>query len=224
MALDGATLIQKLRSELQDVDMDRWSLSELADALNQAADEVAIQRHDLFARTVEHKLQAGPRQTLPEGCFRLVEAIGNTGGGPISLVESRRELDVSAPGWMTAPGRERIRHYIYDLRDPTHFFVWPPADGVKASLDLVVVAYPQRIAADGTGAIDLADVYESALLKGGIWKAYAKDAEYAGNAQIMQLAYSAFASTLTGDIRASVVSSPNGTGVGNKADISASTR
>lgn len=224
MALQGAALIPKLRTELQDVDMDRWSMAELADALNQSADEIAIQRHDLFSRTVEYKLQPGARQALPEGCFRLVEAIGNTGGGPISLVESRRELDISAPGWMTAPGRERIRQYVYDLRDPLHFFVWPPADGVKASLDLVVVAYPQRLAADGAGAIDLADVYESALLKGGIWKAYAKDAEYAGNAQIMQLAYSAFASTLTGDIRASVVSSPNGTGVGNKADISASTR
>ena len=224
MALQGATLIPKLRIELQDVDMTRWGMSELSDALNQAADEIAIQRHDLFARTVTHQLQAGARQHLPADCFRLIEAIGNTDGQPVSLVETRRELDISAPGWMTSPGKSRIRQYVYDLRDPLNFFVWPPADDLNARLDLVVVAYPTRIDQSGSGSIDLPDVYEAALLKGGVWKAYAKDAEYAGNVQIMQSAYAAFAATLTGDIRASTVSSPNGTGVGNKADISASTR
>ena len=217
--IDGPTLLRKLRIELQDVTGKRWP--DAADCLNRAADEIAIHRSDLFANTVTHDLQQGARQALPEGALRLVEAICNQDGTPVTLCESRREMDMAAPGWMKSAPRGQVRQYLYDLREPTAFYVWPPAlAGIK--LDMIVTRRPAHLGADGAGSIDLDPIYEGALLKGGVWQAMSRDAEYAENAAVVQAAYATFAATLTGDIRTSLIASPKTTGTANKDEIRAS--
>ncbi|ARU06139.1 hypothetical protein CCO03_16975 [Comamonas serinivorans] len=216
--IDGTELLAKLRIELQDPDGTRWP--DAADCLNRAAAEITVHRSDLFSSTVTHALIAGARQTLPDSAFRLVEVICNEDGAPVTLCESRREMDMAAPGWMKSAPRAQVRQYMYDLREPAVFYVYPPAQG-GIKLDMIVTRRPALLAADGTGAIDIDPIFEGALLKGGVWQAMSRDAEYAENAAVVNAAYAAFAATLTGDIRTSLLQSPKARGTADKAEIRA---
>lgn len=216
MPIAAQSLIRRCVETLQDPTSVRWPISELVRYLNDGQREVVLYRPDSMVTSAPRPLTAGTRQTLPNGS-KLIEVVRNTGGTKRAVRMVNREiLDAQTPGWHNLTGSTDILHYMYDPRDPTVFYVYPPA-ATGASVEIVYAAYPTDIAepADGAlytavaGNISLPDIYGNVIQDYILYRAYSKDSEYAGNAQRAQAHYAAFANALGIEIKATVAVAPN---------------
>lgn len=216
MPIAAQSLIRRCVETLQDPTSVRWPISELVRYLNDGQREVVLYRPDSMVTSAPRPLTVGTRQTLPNGS-KLIEVVRNTGGTKRAVRMVNREiLDAQTPGWHNLTGSTDILHYMYDPRDPTVFYVYPPA-ATGASVEIVYAAYPGDIVepADGAlytavaGNISLPDIYGNVIQDYILYRAYSKDSEYAGNAQRAQAHYAAFANALGIEIKATVAVAPN---------------
>lgn len=216
MPIAAQSVIRRAVETLQDPTSVRWPISELVRYLNDGQREVVLYRPDSMVTSAARSLTVGTRQTLPNGS-KLIEVVRNTGGTRRAVRMVNREiLDAQTPGWHNLTGTTDILHYMYDPRDPTVFYVYPPA-ATGASVDIVFAAYPTDIVepADGalftavSGNIALPDIYGNVIQDYILYRAYTKDSEYAGNAQRAQAHYAAFANALGIEIKATVAVAPN---------------
>lgn len=216
MPIAAQSLIRRCVETLQDPTSVRWPISELVRYLNDGQREVVLYRPDSMVTSTSRSLATGTRQTLPNGS-KLIEVVRNTGGTKRAIRMVNREiLDAQTPGWHNLTGATDILHYMYDPRDPTVFYVYPPA-ATGASVEIVYAAYPVDIVepADGSlytavsGNISLPDIYGNVIQDYILYRAYTKDSEYAGNAQRAQAHYAAFANALGIEIKATVAVAPN---------------
>lgn len=216
MPISAQSIIRRAVETLQDPTSVRWPISELVRYLNDGQREVVLYRPDSMVTSTSRSLTTGTRQTLPNGS-KLIEVVRNTGGTKRAIRMVNREiLDAQTPGWHNLTGATDILHYMYDPRDPTVFYVYPPA-ATGASVELVYAAYPADIVepADGalytavSGNIALPDIYGNVIQDYILYRAYTKDSEYAGNAQRAQAHYAAFANALGIEIKATVAVAPN---------------
>lgn len=216
MPIAAQSLIRRCVETLQDPTSVRWPISELVRYLNDGQREVVLYRPDSMVTSTTRTLTTGTRQTLPNGS-KLIEVVRNTGGTKRAVRMVNREiLDAQTPGWHNLTGSTDIMHYMYDPRDPTVFYVYPPA-ATGASVEIVYAAYPADIVepADGalytavSGNISLPDIYGNAIQDYILYRAYSKDSEYAGNAQRAQAHYAAFSNVLGIEIKATVAVAPN---------------
>lgn len=216
MPITAQSIIRRAVETLQDPTSVRWPISELVRYLNDGQREVVLYRPDSMVTSTTRTLTTGTRQTLPNGS-KLIEVVRNTGGTKRAVRMVNREiLDAQTPGWHNLTGATDILHYMYDPRDPTVFYVYPPA-ATGASVEIVYAAYPTDIVepADGSlytavaGNISLPDIYGNVIQDYILYRAYSKDSEYAGNAQRAQAHYAAFANALGIEIKATVAVAPN---------------
>lgn len=216
MPITAQSIIRRAVETLQDPTSVRWPISELVRYLNDGQREVVLYRPDSMVTSTTRTLTTGTRQTLPNGS-KLIEVVRNTGGTKRAVRMVNREiLDAQTPGWHNLTGATDILHYMYDPRDPTVFYVYPPA-ATGASVEIVYAAYPTDIVepADGSlytavsGNISLPDIYGNVIQDYILYRAYTKDSEYAGNAQRAQAHYAAFANALGIEIKATVAVAPN---------------
>lgn len=216
MPISAQSIIRRAVETLQDPTSVRWPISELVRYLNDGQREVVLYRPDSMVTSTSRSLATGTRQTLPNGS-KLIEVVRNTGGTKRAVRMVNREiLDAQTPGWHNLTGSTDILHYMYDPRDPTVFYVYPPA-ATGASVEIVYAAYPVDIVepADGAlytavaGNISLPDIYGNVIQDYILYRAYSKDSEYAGNAQRAQAHYAAFANALGIEIKATVAVAPN---------------
>ena len=216
MPISAQSIIRRAVETLQDPTSVRWPISELVRYLNDGQREVVLYRPDSMVTNTTRTLTTGTRQTLPNGS-KLIEVVRNTGGTKRAVRMVNREiLDAQTPGWHNLTGATDILHYMYDPRDPTAFYVYPPA-ATGASVEIVSAAYPADIVepADGSlytavsGNISLPDIYGNVIQDYILYRAYTKDSEYAGNAQRAQAHYAAFANALGIEIKATVAVAPN---------------
>lgn len=216
MPISAQSVIRRAVETLQDPTSVRWPISELVRYLNDGQREVVLYRPDSMVTSAPRPLAVGTRQTLPNGS-KLIEVVRNTGGTKRAVRMVNREiLDAQTPGWHNLTGTTDILHYMYDPRDPTVFYVYPPA-ATGASVEIVYAAYPADIVepADGamytavSGNIALPDIYGNVIQDYILYRAYTKDSEYAGNAQRAQAHYAAFANALGIEIKATVAVAPN---------------
>lgn len=216
MPISAQSIIRRAVETLQDPTSVRWPISELVRYLNDGQREVVLYRPDSMVTSTSRSLATGTRQTLPNGS-KLIEVVRNTGGTKRAIRMVNREiLDAQTPGWHNLTGATDILHYMYDPRDPTVFYVYPPA-ATGASVEIVYAAYPVDIVepADGAlytavaGNISLPDIYGNVIQDYILYRAYTKDSEYAGNAQRAQAHYAAFANALGIEIKATVAVAPN---------------
>lgn len=213
MPLTAQSIIQRAAGVLQDTTAVRWGADELTRWLNDGQREIVLQRPDSNTKTATATCAAGTRQNLTTmtgisgtNPAKLLDVTRNMASGSakkaVRLV-TREILDAQNPGWHNQTQAVDIVHYTYDPRDPLAFFTYPPATAA-AQLEIVYSAYPTDVAvpAAGTdytavsGNISLPDIYGNALLDYILYRAYLKDAEYAGNAQRAQAHYMAFANSL----------------------------
>lgn len=139
----ASTILSQARTTLIDASARAWSDDELLGYLRMAVNSACALLLDLYVDVVDHALDAGMRQTLPEGALVLIDATTNGNGGPVTQ-QALTELARTQPEWASAtPGQPSF--FIYDKRSPKTFMVWPPA-GSGASLDLVVGATPPEFA------------------------------------------------------------------------------
>lgn len=209
--ISAAILIKRAGFLLQDEEYVRWTVPELISWINEAAGALVSIRPSAGAKLVVLPLVAGTQQTLDDNVVQLLDVVRNvavdgvTPGRSIRLAE-RHLFDSTDPDWHTRPGKSVIKHYIYDDRTPNIFYVYPPAlAGTKVQASLTVI--PAQLTAE-TDTLDLDAQFESALVNYVVFRAMAKDSEYA-NGAIATGYYQAFQAALGGKDAGEQSVSPN---------------
>lgn len=217
MAVTAQSVIQRVVGTLQDPTSVRWPVDELVRYLNDGQREIIMHRPDSKVTTAAVALVAGTRQAIAADGLKLLDVIRNTGGNKKAVRMVAREiLDAQTPGWHGLTGVTEILHFMFDARDPTVFYVYPPAAAADASLEVVYAKMPTDVSQPGagtqfddvTGNIDVPDIYANALADYILFRAYIKDSEYAGNAQRATAFYAAFANALGIEIKATLAAAP----------------
>lgn len=164
---------------LNDEDFVRWTKQELIDWLNDAAGEVVVRRPQSRLVVEALGLEEGVLQKLPEGAVQLVDVVRNLPGRSISRT-SRRLLDDQVPDWYDMRPSDRVKHFTLEEETPTHFYVYPP---VKAGVTVEArySARPPRISSEDD-TLDMDPIYIGPLVSYVIYRALAKDSEYADGA------------------------------------------
>ena len=204
-------LILRAKTVLQDTSAagTRWPNSELQDWLNDAQKEVVLHRPDAKTSNESFTPTANEsKQTIPAAGLRLIEVVRNIAATSnktaIRLIQ-RSILDDQLPEWHNATASVNTEHWVYDERDPKTFYVYPqPTSATR--LEIIYSTIPSAInivntdetytSAAATTVITLDDTYANALLDFMLYRAYSKDAEYAGNAGRASMHFSAFANAL----------------------------
>jgi hypothetical protein len=206
-----ATLIQRSGFLLQDEEHVRWTVTELISWINEAAGALVTVRPSAGAKLAVLSLAAGTQQSLDDDVVQLLDVVRNVGadgltpGRAIRLAE-RHLFDSADPDWHTRAGKASIKHYIYDDRTPNAFYVYPPAlAGTKVQASLTVMPPPVLTATD---SLQLDNQFESALVNYIVFRALAKDSEYA-NGAIATGYYQAFQAALGGKDNGEQSVSPN---------------
>lgn len=218
MSLSAQSIIRRVVDTLQDTTSVRWPIPELVRYLNDGQREVILYRPDATIKNATLTCAAGPKQSLPADGAKLIDIIRNSGTGSnnssVRMV-AREILDAQIPNWYNLTGSVSAVHYTYDPRDPTVFYVYPPAT-TDTELEVAYSAYPTDITepADGsdytdvTGNLDVPDIYGNVIIDYILYRAYTKDSEYAGNAQRSVAHYQAFANALGIEVQGTTGVSP----------------
>ena len=203
MAVLISGLIRRVQRILQDVLGTRWDEPELLDWFNDGRRELAVVRPTEFAVRLPVELVVGTLQQLPTEAFQLLRVDCNLlsvsprqPGRTLTIVE-RRVMNTMHPRWQedeAFPFEPQARHYVYDDTEPTTFHVFPGNDGTGA-VEVSVAVLPADATAT-TEAIGVRDIYANALVDYMLYRAFAKDADYPGNAERSGAHYAAFASAV----------------------------
>jgi hypothetical protein len=147
----------------------------------------------------------GVRQTIPTNSIALIDVIANSAGqrGAITKVPMST-LDAVSPSWRNMAGVTEFQHFMHDQREPRVFHVYPPSANSGGQVDIIAsefitdVPVPSSAIPSGvTGDIAISDQWDLALCSYMLSRAYAKDAEFGGNAQL-SAEYAATFATMIG--------------------------
>lgn len=185
----------------------RWPVEELLDYTSDGEREVILHRPDANAVNQRVQLVGGSKQTIPANGARLLRVVRNSGTVEgsnvpgVAIREAHRDaMDNENPNWHLETGRLPTRHFIYDQIDPKTYYVYPPAPGALGSsapafIDIVHLAIPPAITTVGQ-TMTLTDQYLNPILDWVLYRAYIKDASYAGNMGRAQVHIQNFANSL----------------------------
>lgn len=213
---------------LQDSNV-RWPLSELQDWLNDAYRAIVMQRPDANMLSGYYTCTAGESQqqlNKVSGGFptalRLRAVIRNNEAGnkrAIRLIQ-QSVLDDQRPNWhaeTTATTGQPIQHYIYDPLNPKYFYLYP-APAIALSIQVVYSSVPDAHALSEAQLVDeittpatvikLDDIYVNPILDYVLYRAYAKDSEYAANAQRAQAHFQSYSAALGAGVQADTATTP----------------
>jgi hypothetical protein len=183
----------------------RWIAAELRSFVEDAERAIVFFRPDANAINASVQLVGGTRQTLPVGGVRFLRAVRNMGANGLVPGKAIREcsrvaLDSEQPDWHYASPDAVVEHYIFDNVDPKHFYVFPCVSGTTGApsntyIEMIYSANPAPITDEGQ-TLTLDDQYINPILDFVLWRAYSKDAQYAGNMARAQSHMAAFGSAL----------------------------
>jgi hypothetical protein len=106
-----------------------------------------------------------------------------------------------------------VKHYIFDEDDPRNYYVYPGVNG-NAYVEIVYSAAPTDLAST-SATISVDDIYANAIIDFVLYRAYMKDAEYAGNAQRAQNHYQLFTASIGQGGQSAMLLDPNNDQVSN---------
>lgn len=211
--ITGAYIIDRATDTLQDKDNIRWPRPELLAYINDAQREIALQRPDATAVTTTLELlPEQSRQTLPANGIRLLEVVRNIAADGFSAgravkLTAREVLDQQIPNWHMAGPAQSISHFVFDLRNPKVFYVYPrPAP--TTSVEIVYSAAPLDLSSE-QDVIALDDIYANAIIAYVIMRAYQKDEDYARNADAAGAFYAMMGQSLGLRAQADAAVSPS---------------
>jgi len=206
----GSVITDRAQKILNDTSGVRWPVADLIDWLNEG--QKAAVRISPEANTVTAFMQLveGPRQNLTALAvtattavpLRLIDVTRNvtdaTGLPALRAVRlaNRRSLDQYNPDWPSDTGATLVQHYLFDSRNPTEFFVYPPQPNVSQGWVEIVYSGEPTDLASGASSIALADSYAAALVDYVVHRALSADAEYGSNPQRISQHYNQFYSAL----------------------------
>ena len=183
----------------------RWEKPEMFGWLNDAACEVVIRRPAARAVTGTINLVAGTKQAIPAGGLELLDVVRNVSGRSIRRTD-RQLLDDSAPDWHSMKQSSTVRQFTFDERTPTVFYVYPPAK-VGAQIEALYSAAPPAVAEEDD-ELDLDRAYMGPLVSYILYRALAKDSEYA-NGALAAAHFQAFNEALGANNQMTAAASPN---------------
>lgn len=184
--ITAGAIITKARDILQDTSAVRWTDNEALRWLSEGQRYITLHRPDASSTIGNIQLVGGTRQTLPASALRLLDIVRNMGasgsspGAPIRMID-RDILDAQVSDWHSQTAQSVIKHYVYDERSPKTFYVFPPATA-GIWVEAVWSTAPAELTSTSS-AIAIDDIYEPVLLDYLLYRAWSKDAEYAGNAE-----------------------------------------
>jgi hypothetical protein len=188
MSLSVNSLLERSLVILQDAGATRWPDAERLDWLNDGLRELAALKPDACVKRAVQSLVPGAKQALPANSLFLIGVESAAGVTVIPCVRS--VLDAFCPNWMAVPGKT-VNNFMYSPLDPKVFYIYPAQADASVSVTLIYSAYPDPAIAGGT--LDVQDKYVNALLDYVLFRAYSKDAEFAGAAQLAAAYYQSFA-------------------------------
>ena len=224
--LTGTNLLSRIQDTLQDTTSVRWPEAELLRYINDAQREIVNFRPESSAKTDNVLLASGTKQALPSDGLRLIKVTRNmssaasdaTGKRAIRIVNVDI-LNTQEPDWNDpsvsgdAAHGTVVKHYIFDEDDPRNYYVYPGVSG-SAYVEIVYSATPTDLSA-ASDTISVDDIYANAIIDFVLYRAYMKDAEYAGNAQRAQNHYQLFTASIGQGGQSSMLLDPNNDQVSN---------
>lgn len=177
----------------------RWTPDELIDWLNDGCREVVMVKPAANAVNAAITMTAGTKQTIPDGDIQFLRAIRNMGAGkatPGAAVTPAdwQAMDAYNPNWHIDTAADVVVHWLYDDRDPRHFYTWPPNTG-QGSLEIVDSAVP-TVVTDAEDPLPLADIYFNPLLNYTLFRALSKSSKDANAKKEAGNAYTLFLNSL----------------------------
>jgi hypothetical protein len=219
MALTGTNLLSRVKDTLQDTSSVRWTEAELLRYINDAQREIVNFIPEASAVTTNVQLVTGTLQTLPTNGLRLIKITRNmsgtgsaTGKRAIRIVSSDI-LNTQEPDWHDpsvtghATHGTEVKNYIFDNDDPRKFYVYPGVAG-NAYVEIIYSKNPDDLSSVSSN-IDIDDVYGNAIIDYVLYKAYLKDAEFAGNIQRSSTHYQLFLNSIGQGNTAKALVDPN---------------
>lgn len=200
--------VRDVHIALQDADGTRWPADEVVRHTQESLRRVIKLRPEAYSERRELSLAPGSRQSVPEDAFALLDILRNLAGrGQAVRPADARTLDVLLPSWRSAREKTEIVHFTQDSRESRVFDVYPPAApgaSVEAllSVDHPPLPPPAGPSADdvpSTAMVALDAMYRLPLLLSVLALAWAKDAEYASNADLAGKFDSKFLTELMGE-------------------------
>lgn len=205
-----SNLIYRAGLLLQDEDHVRWTTLELIEWINEAAGALIRLKPAAGARRAVYALEAGSRQTLDGSVVQLIDIVCNVGaddvtpGRAIRMTE-RHLLDSANPDWHSMKRSSTVRHYTYDDRMPSIFYVYPPA-ATGAKVEIIHAVLPDEVdSADDSLGLNIE--YTDAILSYVVFRCLSKDSEYA-NAAMATGYYQAFTASMSGGEAGEQATSP----------------
>ena len=190
---------------LSDVDAIRWTEAERELWINDGIRELLGIVPSAYVKHETVQLQPGEVQQTPADCRKLMEVRVSqkpeSFGWRCARLVSREMLSLTRPAWMNKIGDGDVREYFYDPGDPDRFYVYPPQPDEPGVVELIYQAVPAWVELDDV--FPLREDYAMAVLNYVLYRAYSKDAEFAGNAQIALTYYQGFKAALPGAAPAS---------------------
>jgi hypothetical protein len=205
--LQGQHILSRVQNILQDNTNVRWTEGELLDYLNDGQREIVNLRPDSTATHSNVSLSAGTEQSIPTDGLRLIKVVRNmsgtgtdaTGARTIRLVDFEA-INTFEPSWHDptvtgdAAHGTQVKHYMFDIRDPRKFYVYPGVSG-SAYVEVVYSKNPTNLTA-GTDLIQVDDIFANALINFVLYRAFLKESEYANNVAVASGYFNAFNQTL----------------------------
>ena len=166
----------------------RWSVDELIDYVNDAQKQIVLLVPDANSRTDAFSITPNQsRQTLPTSpeAIRLLRITRNLPDGRVVYPTLRSAIDAEIPTWHSATGNA-VEHYIYDPNaDRKTFYIYPRMTQGGHQVEIVYSSIPVQVTSLAND-LALSDQYINPVVDWVLYRAWAKDAEYAGNAGLAQ--------------------------------------
>lgn len=184
-AIKVGDIIHRAGHLLLDEEHIRWTVEELIDWINEASAALVRLYPPANTRTAIVGLAAGSKQRLGSSVMQVVDVIRNIGADETTIGRSiryteRHLLDSNDPDWHAMPAEGTVRHYVYDDRSPTVFYVYPPAiAGTK--IEMLLAILPDAVI-EAEDYLNLGMEYADSILNYVVYRCWSKDSEYANGA------------------------------------------
>jgi hypothetical protein len=205
-------LIDKAEEILQDTTNVKWSQQSLLDYVNDAQREIVLIRPDANVSNEQFTLAQSAKQTLPADALRLLSLYKNASPTTKTIQNIQKKvLDDTVSDWYGTTGNF-VEYYVYDERDPKHFYVYPHPSGGGHKADIVFSFAPDKINipnfSTSTTVIGLDDIYANAIFDYMLYRAYQKDTESASDLNRATLFLQSFQNSMGIKSQADTASSP----------------
>ena len=220
MAFTAANVISDVRVVLKDPSGIRYTDAQLMSWINAGARQAVLMKPDITATFETITLVEGTEQSIPAEGHRLLSVLHNmsaSDGVARRAVRpvSRETLDSQAPDWKStnvtgfAAHALEVKNYHFDEQTPRNFHVFPGVNDTDAVwLRIAYSKMPTEVSST-SDAVDIPDIYQTAIMDYVCFRAYQHDAESDNNEQKATNHYAMFVGAVTGKSQIDQITTPN---------------